>query len=106
MNDQMLRPRSAHPDWWAGDVWKTLAILLKFRPDLRIVVFNASPTGLIALTRVDPSSTLLADQYYSLVDQYKDQTLTDHGDAYYSNLRIVATEQFATVSTLSTLFWL
>jgi capsular polysaccharide biosynthesis protein len=106
MNDHVLKQRSAHPDWWAGDVWKTLAILLKFRPDLRIVVFNASPTGLIAVTRLDPSSTLLADQYYNLVEEYKDRTLTDHGDAYYNSMMIVDTGHFVSFSTLSTLFWL
>jgi hypothetical protein len=105
-DDHRLKERSAHPDWWAGDVWKTVAILLKYRPDLRIVAFNASPTGLIAITRLDPSSTLLADRYYNLVEDYKDQTLTEHGGADYSSLTMVDTRQFATFAALSTLFWL
>jgi hypothetical protein len=105
-DDHRLKERSADPDWWAGDVWKTVAILLKYRPDLRIVAFNASPTGLIAITRLDPSSTLLADRYYNLVEDYKDQTLTENGGAYYSSLTMVDTRQFATFAALSTLIWL
>jgi hypothetical protein len=58
------------------------------------------------VTRLDPSSTLLADRYFNLVDDYKDQTLAQHGDAYYSSLKIADTRQYASVEALSSLFWL
>jgi hypothetical protein len=41
---------------WTGDVWKTLAILLKHRPDLQIDVLDAYPTGLVI--RISPRSVL------------------------------------------------
>jgi len=105
-NDHRLRERSAHPDWWAGDVWKTLSILLRYRPDLRVVAFNAGPTGLIAVTHLDPASTVLAERYFYLVDEYKDQTLADHGNTYFSSLRFIDARQYALPNALSCLFWL
>ncbi len=105
-DDRRLRGRSVHPDWWAGDVWKTLAILLKARPDLCFRLFNAPPTGLVAITRLSPSSTLLGDQYFELVDEYKNKTLTDFGDEFYANLEILDSRQYVQTSSLSSLFWL
>jgi len=106
MDDHRLRNRSAHPEWWTGDVWKALAIILRHRPDLRVVVFNAHPTGLVAVTHLDPSSRLLADRYFDLVAEYKDQTLNEHGDAHYRALRIIETRDYASLEALSSLFWL
>jgi hypothetical protein len=106
IDDHRLRSRSAHPEWWTGDVWKVLAILLGHRPDLRIAVFNAHPTGLVAVTRLDPTSRLLAERYFDLVAEYKDQTLTEHGDAHHRALRILDTRDYATFEALSSLFWL
>ena len=44
---------------WTGDVWKFLPILKKYRPDLRVTVFDCPPTGLVACTQLDPYSDLL-----------------------------------------------
>jgi len=106
INDHRLKQRSAHPDWWAGDVWKVVDILLKFRPDLTVVIFDATPTGLVAVTHLDPSSTFLKDRYFNLIEDYKNKTLTEHGDAYYQSLKLLDTRQYASFEALSTLFWL
>jgi hypothetical protein len=106
VDDQRLKSRSPHSEWWAGDLWKALMILLKSRPDLRIVVFNAPPTGLMAVTRLNPASTVLADRYFELVDEYSNCTLRDCGDAFYAALKVVDSRQFTRMSDLSTLFWL
>jgi hypothetical protein len=62
--------RKHRPISWTGDVWKLLPILKKYRPDLRLHVFDCPPTGLVAVTRVDPASRILADCYYDVVDQH------------------------------------
>ncbi len=46
-------------DYWTGDVWKMLPILLKYRPELRLLAFDCAPTGLIAVTGLDPTSSVL-----------------------------------------------
>jgi hypothetical protein len=55
---------------WTGDVWKLLPILKEYRPDLRVRVLDCPPTGLVAITRVNPESRVLADGYYDIVDQH------------------------------------
>jgi hypothetical protein len=52
---------------WTGDVWKVLPILARWRPDLRITVLDAPPTGLVAITGLDPSSTILRDRHEEMV---------------------------------------
>lgn len=78
-----LNPRMALRQWlpgnpseketagfWTGDVWKLLPTLKKYRPELRIHVLDCPPTGLVAITRVDPASRILSDCYYDIVDQH------------------------------------
>jgi hypothetical protein len=78
-----LNPRMALRQWlpggpsetetapfWTGDVWKLLPILKKYRPELRLHVLDSPPTGLVAITRVDPASRILADSYYDIIDEH------------------------------------
>jgi len=106
VEDKYLRNKSAHPESWAGDVWKVLAILLKYRPDLRIAVFNAYPTGLVAVTRLDPSSKVLTEQYFGILEEYQDQTLSEHGSRFLNSLQILDTRQYAGSLALTPRFWL
>src|SRR6185437_4896339 len=85
-----LNPRMALRQWlpggpaetwtapfWAGDVWKLLPILKKYRPDLRLHVLDCPPTGIVAITRVDPASHVLADHYYDIIDEHAATVLDD-----------------------------
>ncbi len=45
---------------WAGDVWKLLPILAKLRPDLGVEIFDAVPTGLVLVHRLNPGNATLA----------------------------------------------
>jgi hypothetical protein len=104
--DYTLKSKSAQPDHWAGDVWKAAAILRKYRPDLRMTAFDAKPTGLIAVTRLDPQSTLLADRYFDLVAEYADKELADEREAYFQAINVVGTRTHAAHQALSARFWL
>lgn len=57
-------------DWWTGDAWKLMPILREYRPDLRLHVLDCPPTGLVAITRLDPASSVLADRYYEIIYQH------------------------------------
>lgn len=59
-------------DGWAGDVWKVLPILREHRPDLRIAVVDAAPTGLAVVTGLDPSSTRLDAVHDEAVARWMD----------------------------------
>ena len=66
-NDTASRNRSRHPAFWTGDVWKILPILAQFRPDLEVRVFNAPPTGMALVRRLDPANRTLAREYARIV---------------------------------------
>jgi hypothetical protein len=58
------------PNFWTGDVYKTVQILMRYRPDLRIFLFDAPPTGLVAVTGLNPTSTVLADRLDEIVAEF------------------------------------
>lgn len=105
-DDTRDKDLSRHPGWWAGDVWKVTAILRKYRPDLKILAFDAGPTGLVAITGLDPASDILSKAYFDLVAEYRGQNLAEHGDAYLKSLNIVGTQQNTSFDALSASFWL
>lgn len=81
--DRTLAAYSPHPNWWAGDVWKAALIIRRLRPDLRVHAFDAPPTGLVAITNLDPGSDVLARAYSDVVTECRDLTLGAFGpDAY------------------------
>lgn len=53
--------------WWAGDVWRTILALQKYRPDLGYTVIDSHPTGLVLITNLNSQSTLLRDNYDKIV---------------------------------------
>jgi hypothetical protein len=57
-------------DEWTGDVWKILPILKKYRPDLKVTMFDCPPTGIIACSNLSPTSTVLADAFLDIVEEY------------------------------------
>ena len=64
---------------WTGDVWKIVPLLRKHRPDLVVQVFDCAPTGLVAVTGLDPSSTVLADAYHDLLRELRELDLDAYG---------------------------
>ena len=90
VHDRGLAAYSPHLGWWAGDVWKTAAILLKYRPDLCIYGCKASPTGLLVITNLDPTSTALRDNYSKLVDEYSSKPSSkDNLEDYVASLNFL-----------------
>ncbi len=103
--DRRFEHLSPHPDWWAGDVWKTVAILKKYRPDLRILAFNSRPTGLVAVTDLDPGSDVLARQYFSLTEQFRSVCLTQRGaEAFMATLNVAASDICEEADALAAIF--
>ena len=89
-------PRGA----WTGDIWKLIPILKEYRPDLKVTVLDARPTGLILVTGLNPSSKTLAGAYDEIVAKYRDMTMEAYGlEKFYSlfdftNARDVAQDGF------------
>lgn len=73
--DLTALPRQA----WTGDVWKLIPILAEYRPDLRLTVLDAAPTGLVLVSGLNPGSTVLAQHYDDIVARFRDQDLAGFG---------------------------
>lgn len=48
---------------WTGDVWKVIPILKEYRPDLKVHLFDAAPTGLVVVENLDPTNRVLEEKY-------------------------------------------
>jgi hypothetical protein len=66
-DDQKIRSQSKHPLWWTGDVWKVVTILQHYRPDLKVTLFDAPPTGMVVITDLNPSDRTLSEHYASIL---------------------------------------
>jgi hypothetical protein len=77
-------------NWWTGDVWKVVAILKKYRPDLLVTPVNCPPTGLVLVSNLNPKSTVLEDHYTQIVAEFR--SIADEEQALcemYANFTIV-----------------
>jgi hypothetical protein len=85
-------------DWWTGDVWKLLPILREYRPDLRLHVLDCPPTGLVAITRLDPASSVLGDCYYEIVGQHAATVMDDNRlRSFWEELELTASRPLCEV---------
>ena len=69
---------------WTGDVYKMVAVLGRYRPDLRLVLVDTQPTGLLLVLGADPENTVLRDSYDEIVAEF---VTPDHGHVPGSLLR-------------------
>lgn len=100
-HDQEIRKLTPTPASWTGDVWKTIVALKKFRPDLKILSFDAAPTGLVFIRNLDSKSTVLAKNYNSIIKELRSVELIDYGlDRYYTELEVQQTSLLGTKESL------
>ncbi len=85
MRDRDLAETSS----WTGDVWKIVPVLQKYRPDLEIDIVDAAPTGLVIVNKLDPTNTVLEENYERILNEFKEITLEYFGvDRYFSSLDV------------------
>jgi hypothetical protein len=64
--------------FYTGDVWKTLLIIVRNRPDLKICIVPAWPSGLVLVRGLNSKSNLLNEKFSVLVDQYRPLSFADY----------------------------
>ncbi|MEM9787791.1 MAG: class I SAM-dependent methyltransferase [Pseudomonadota bacterium] len=75
---------------WTGDVWKLVPILQKYRPDLKIDVFDCRPTGLVAVSNLDPKNATLAENYETIEREFIACDIETYGpDKFYDSFAYV-----------------
>jgi hypothetical protein len=94
-----------HPAWWTGDVWKVVSVLRKYRPDLQIYSLNAAPTGLVLITRLDPTSSLLHDKYFDITDEFR-RMGSEHLREHVKSTEFIPTSEFLCLEDISQFLWL
>jgi hypothetical protein len=62
--------RERHTLFWAGDTYKVMLALERFRPDLAVIPLDTQPTGLLLVLGLDPESKVLAARYEDIVAEY------------------------------------
>lgn len=84
-------PRGA----WTGDVWKLIPILAEYRPDLKVTVLDAEPTGLVLLSNLDPASDVLERHQAEILQRFGDVTLEAYGlDRFNASFDYASTAEF------------
>ncbi len=56
---------------WTGDVWKLPEILRTHRPDLRLLLLDVTPAGLLLVAGLDPASISLREQSPEILAKYQ-----------------------------------
>jgi hypothetical protein len=62
--------RERHTLFWAGDTYKVMLALERYRPDLAVIPLDTQPTGLLLVVGLDPGSGVLAARYADIVSEY------------------------------------
>jgi hypothetical protein len=92
---------------WTGDVWKTVLILKELRPELQMLALDAGPTGLLLCTNLEPTSMVLEQRFFDLVERYRPLTLEEFGiKKYREALNVQDPSILETFSMIAAHFWL
>lgn len=81
-------PLSAFGGWWAGDVWKMVPTLRKYRPDLTMIVTDCSPTGLVIISGLNPENNVLKSHYEQIIGEFKRMDRAEF-DAHWAVVDVV-----------------
>ncbi len=76
--DRVSSERVRDSQFWSGDVWKVAVCLKVERPDLKMAMIPAFPTGLCVVAGLDPTSTKLSDNFKAYEEQYSKLDYDDY----------------------------
>ncbi len=80
---------------WTGDVWKVVAILQRYRPDLKIDILKAATTGFACVSGLNPENTVLKDNYSDILSDFTDLTFESYNpESYYQSFTLREPESY------------
>lgn len=95
--------RERHTTAWTGDVFWVLETLARYRPELVVVPLDTWPTGLLAVTGLDPTSTVLSDNFSQIMAEFRQPDPQPVPDEILDRSTVVAPERFLQTDLLETL---
>ena len=63
--------RERHTNAWTGDVYPVIDVLARYRPEVAAILVDTEPTGLFLVVGLDPTSTVLEDNYEQIMQEYR-----------------------------------
>jgi predicted O-methyltransferase YrrM len=69
-NHPIQASRDRQTKAWMGDIWKLRVCLERYRPDLKLMAFDTWPSGMLAVTRLDPNNRTLSDNCQKMIDEF------------------------------------
>lgn len=90
--DEIASGRDYHAPYWVGDVWKCLAVLMDHRPDLKIEIVGAPPSGLVLVSKLNPDSRILENNFDALVRDYGPLRFADWETKYMGRIHIIPSD--------------
>ena len=69
-NNSIQAERQRKSRVWVGDVWKIVDCLKTYRPELRLLPLDTSPTGLLLISGLNPENKVLKENYNPIVRKY------------------------------------
>jgi hypothetical protein len=78
--------------FWTGDVWRTLPVLKKYRPDLSLALIECAPSGLAVIQSLDPASQALASQRDEMMAYGMNLNLDSLATLVAENVRIISAD--------------
>lgn len=68
--DAITSQRKRETNVWTGDVWKVIFCLLQYRPELKISILGAKPSGLALVSNLDPHNSTLENNKKDIIDTF------------------------------------
>ncbi|KAB7784371.1 hypothetical protein F8B43_2404 [Methylorubrum populi] len=70
-------------------------------------MIDAPPTGLLLITNLNPGSKKLGDEYFSIVQEWRDIELASYGlDKLFSDAQLIPTSSIERREDMSRYFWI
>lgn len=95
--------RERHTGAWTGDVFWVLETLARYRPELVVMPLNTSPTGLLAVVGLDPTSTVLADNFAQIMAEFRQSDPQPVPPEILDRSLVVAPQRFLDLDLLEVL---
>jgi len=90
--NEAVSARKRETTIWTGDVWKIIPCLKAIRPDLEIITFPVSPSGLAMVRRLDPKSRVLATQFDTITSHFFDLPLPESMEERFRLLNVTSAD--------------
>lgn len=86
--DEITQRPDRQRAFYTGDVWRTMAALRRYRPDLTVITIPTAPSGLTLVLNPDPDSRVLWDHYDEITAAISAMTYDEFDQDRHTHLNI------------------